>query len=314
MLAKPAASAARTAMTAFTLAHLSDVHLPPLPAVRPHQLANKRVLGYLNWIKNRHSIHLREVLDTVVADMLAQAPDQIAVTGDLVNLSLEQEFAPIRQWLDSVGPPDRVTVVPGNHDAYVRHTQHRFAEALHPFLRGDEAGEGEVRFPFLRRRGPLALIALSSAVPTAPLMATGRLGEAQLAALEQLLAGLAGEELYRVLLIHHPLTSASRQKWLSDAPELLALLRRHGVNLVLHGHDHEHATVWVEGPDAPIPVIGVPSASAMADGHHPGAGYNLFAIRRENDAWRCTHTIRGFGEGSGIAELSRVSLAPTAAP
>ena len=89
------AFAARTAMTAFTLAHLSDVHLPPLPAVRPHQLANKRVLGYLNWKKNRHTIHRREVLDTLVADMLAQAPDQIAVTGDLVNLALEQEFSPV---------------------------------------------------------------------------------------------------------------------------------------------------------------------------------------------------------------------------
>jgi 3',5'-cyclic AMP phosphodiesterase CpdA len=297
-------------MTAFTLAHLSDVHLPPLPSVRPVQLANKRVLGYLNWKKNRHTIHLRKVLDTLVADMLARAPDQIAVTGDLVNLALEQEFAPVRQWLDSVGSPDRVTVVPGNHDAYVRSTQHRFAESLHPFLRGDEAGEGVVRFPFLRRRGSLALIGLSSAVPTAPLMATGRLGEAQLAELEQLLAQLAGEDSFRVLLIHHPLTSRSRQKWLADAPDLLALLRRYGVELVLHGHDHEHATVWVEGPNAPIPVIGVPSASAMATGHHPGAGYNLFSVHRDNDGWRCTHTIRGFGEAGGMCELGRVDLTP----
>jgi 3',5'-cyclic AMP phosphodiesterase CpdA len=297
-------------MTAFTLAHLSDVHLPPLPSVRPHQLANKRVLGYLNWIKNRHSIHRREVLDALVADMLAQAPDQIAVTGDLVNLALEQEFSPARQWLDSVGAPERVTVVPGNHDAYVRSTQHRFAESLHPYLRGDEAREGVVRFPFLRRRGPLALIALSSAVPTAPLMATGRLGEVQRTALEQMLVELASEDLYRVLLIHHPLTSKSRQKWLSDATELLALLRRYGVNLVLHGHDHVHATVWVEGPDAPIPVIGVPSASALPDGRHPGAAYNLFSVHRADDSWRCEHTIRGFGEGSDITEFSRVALTP----
>ena len=131
-------------MTAFTLAHLSDVHLPPLPAVRAHQLANKRVLGYLNWKKNRHAIHRREVLDAVVADMLAHGPDQIAVTGDLVNLSLEQEFSPVAAWLAEVGPPERVTVVPGNHDAYVRSAQHRFAEthcirictAMTPLARG----------------------------------------------------------------------------------------------------------------------------------------------------------------------------------
>src|SRR4051794_28797914 len=34
---------------AFTLAHLSDPHLPPLPAARLRDLASKRALGYLNW-------------------------------------------------------------------------------------------------------------------------------------------------------------------------------------------------------------------------------------------------------------------------
>ena len=73
---------------AFTLAHLSDPHLPPLPAARLRDLASKRALGYLNWTRNRHKYHRREVLDALVADMRAQAPDHIAVTGDLVNLSL----------------------------------------------------------------------------------------------------------------------------------------------------------------------------------------------------------------------------------
>lgn len=297
-------------MSAFTLAHLSDVHLPPLPAVKLRQLAGKRVLGYLNWIKNRHAIHRREVLDALVADMLAHAPDQIAVTGDLVNLALEQEFAPVARWLSDVGPPERVTVVPGNHDAYVRATANRFAESLHPYLRGDDAREGMVRFPFLRRRGPLALIALSSALPTAPLMATGRLGEVQRAALEALLAQLATERAFRVLLIHHPLTSRSRQKWLSDAPDLLALLRRYGVDLVLHGHDHVHATVWVDGPGAPIPVVGVPSASALPDGRHPGAAYNLFSISDDNGAWRCAQTVRGFGDDGIFTQLKQLELTP----
>src|SRR6266536_2196562 len=73
----------------FTLAHLSDPHLPPLPAARLRDLAGKRALGYLNWTRNRHKYHRREVLDALVADMQAQRPDHIAVTGDLVNLALE---------------------------------------------------------------------------------------------------------------------------------------------------------------------------------------------------------------------------------
>src|SRR5438445_268944 len=78
---------------AFTLAHLSDPHLPPLPAARLRDLASKRALGYLNWTRNRHKYHRREVLDALVADIRAQAPDHIAVTGDLVNLALEAEAA-----------------------------------------------------------------------------------------------------------------------------------------------------------------------------------------------------------------------------
>src|ERR1700693_5994527 len=126
-------------MAAFTLAHLSDPHLPPLPAARLRDLAGKRVLGYLNWKRNRRKFHRRDVLDALVSDIRAQAPDHIAVTGDLVNLALEAEFAPARAWLESVGAPDRVTVIPGNHDAYVRATQHRFAETWRSYLSGDDA-------------------------------------------------------------------------------------------------------------------------------------------------------------------------------
>ena len=61
-------------MAAFTLAHLSDPHLPPLPAVRLRDLAGKRVLGYLNWTRNRHKFHRREVLDALVSDMQARRP------------------------------------------------------------------------------------------------------------------------------------------------------------------------------------------------------------------------------------------------
>ena len=191
-------------MAAFILAHLSDPHLPPLPSPRLADLAGKRALGYLNWTRNRHKFHKREVLDTLVSDVQAQVPDHIAITGDLVNLALEAEFAPSRAWLESVGAPDRVTVIPGNHDAYVRATQHRFAEAWGNYLAGDDASDRGAAFPAVRRRGPLALISVSSAVPTPPLMATGWLGRGQLDALARILAGLSAEQAFRVLLDPSP--------------------------------------------------------------------------------------------------------------
>src|ERR1700751_5406869 len=144
-------------MASFKLAHLSDPHLPPLPKARLSELAGKRALGYLNWTRNRREYYRREVLDALVSDMQAQAPDHIAVTGDLVNLALEAEFAPARQWLTSVGAPRLWTAIPPNHDAYVRRTRHRFVEAFGEYLAGDEAF-GNSAFPFVRRRGPIALI------------------------------------------------------------------------------------------------------------------------------------------------------------
>jgi 3',5'-cyclic AMP phosphodiesterase CpdA len=293
-------------MGAFTLAHLSDPHLPPLPAPRFSELASKRVLGYLNWRRNRHRFHRRDVLDVLLSDMLAQSPHHIAITGDIVNLSLEAEFAASRAWLRSVGPPDLVTVIPGNHDAYVRSTEHRFSESFADYLHGDDTAQ--VTFPFLRRRGPLVLIGLSTAVPTPPFMATGTLGHAQIETLERALSGLAGSEAFRVLLIHHPLRSNSRIKRLTDAPELLAMLKRYGVDLVLHGHDHVHSMIRVDGPSREIPVVGVPSASARAHGNTPAAAYNLFSIARAGNAWRCDQLVRAIDDKLRVREIRRVRL------
>lgn len=296
-------------MAAFTLAHLSDPHLPPLPEPLVSELLGKRVFGYLNWTRNRHRYYRREVLNVLVSDMQAQAPDHIAITGDLVNLALAAEFDLALSWLKSVGPPNRVTVVPGNHDAYVRATRDRFAETWQNYLTGDDSPADAALFPALRRRGPLALIGVSTAVPTPPLMATGWLGKSQMEALERLLAGLASEQAFRILLIHHPLRSSARTKRLTDSSELLALLKQYGVEMVLHGHDHVHSTMWFEGPNgSSIPAIGVPSASALAHGHYPHAAYNLFSIARDGEDWRCRHIVRGINDARQVREIRRVEL------
>jgi 3',5'-cyclic AMP phosphodiesterase CpdA len=295
-------------MAAFTLAHLSDPHLPPLPAPRLSELASKRVLGYLNWRRNRHRFHRRDVLDVLVSDMLAQSPHHIAITGDLVNLSLEAEFAASCAWLQSVGPSDLVTVIPGNHDAYVRTAQHCLVDAWSDYMVGDDMAGQAATFPAVRRRGPLALIGVSSAVPTPPLMATGWLGRSQLDALAQILSKLSLEQVFRVLLIHHPLRSNAHAKRLTDSAELMALLRQHGVELVLHGHDHVHSTIFIDGPQGSIPAIGVPSASSLAHGRYPAAAYNLFSIKRDGDAWRCILTVRGINDAFRVREIRQTRL------
>ncbi len=291
----------------FVLAHLSDPHIGPIPTPRVAELINKRGLGLINWYRKRHRHHRADVLDAIVADMKAQSPGHIAVTGDLVNIALDAEFAHAARWLGTLGKPADVTLTPGNHDAYIRRAAGRAAEHWGDYMRGDDGAT----FPFVRRRGPLAIVALTTSLPTGPFMATGQLGGAQLARLAEILAALAREPVFRVVLIHHPPvhTRSHYMKRLIDAPILRALLAEHGAELLLHGHDHEHRVHWLDGPRGRIPAVGVPSASAIVEGDDDPAAYNLFSIGGEPGAWQCEMTSRGLRAGhSGVVELTRQSL------
>lgn len=303
----------------FVLAHLSDPHLAPLPRPRAAELANKRVLGFLNWHRRRQAEHRRDVLDALVADLKHSRPDHVAVTGDLVNISLDAEFAPAAAWLESLGSAEDVTVVPGNHDAYVRAAAAHSARHWGAFMRNDapQAPGAETSYPFVRRRGPLALIGLSSAIPTLPFMATGELGAAQLQRLAEILRDLEREGLFRVVLIHHPPVGApgKRHKRLLDAQAFRRVLAEHGAELVLHGHEHVPSLVWLNGPRARIPVFGVPSASSPPGHGKAPATFNLYRIEGAPGEWRCEAIARGFrSEQEGVGELVRQTVSGTAAP
>src|SRR5262245_59275974 len=191
----------------FALAHLSDPHLAGWSVDQPVALVSKRITGWLSWTLNRHKIHLSRVLDLMLADMADQPIDHVAVTGDLVNISLPQEFANAARWLQRLGAADKVTVVPGNHDAYVAVKPENGIGRWRDYMtdlgweRQDAAADS---FPFVRRIGPIALIGLSTAVPTPPFFASGTLGPAQLKALRDILSQLRQSGAFRVVLIHHP--------------------------------------------------------------------------------------------------------------
>jgi 3',5'-cyclic AMP phosphodiesterase CpdA len=267
-------------------------------------LAGKRALGWLSWHRRRRHEHRAEILDALLADLAAEAPDHVAVTGDLTNVGLPDEIEAAVPWLERLGGPGRVSLVPGNHDAYGAALDGRRLAPWAPYMAGaDGAAPGAGgRFPFVRRLGPLALVGLSSAVPSAPGLATGRLGADQLAQLERALAGLARERCYRVVLLHHPPLPAG-QSWrrrLSDAPELRAILARTGAELVLHGHTHRTSFERVPGPAGAIPVVGVPSSSAR--GHRPErrARYHLYRIEAAAGAgFRLACSVRALDPGSG---------------
>jgi 3',5'-cyclic AMP phosphodiesterase CpdA len=291
----------------FTLAHLSDPHLAPLPQPRWSELIGKRVTGYLNWQRSRRFVHDAGVLAKIVADLKAQKPDHIAVTGDLANIALPGEFLHGRDWLERLGAAEDVSLVPGNHDAYVRDGMAYAIRQLGAFMSGDH---GKTAFPYLRRRGPLALIGLSSAVPTAPFLATGWLGAAQAAALAEMLDTAKAEKLFRVVMIHHPpVSQARRHKLLLDADIFKRVIAARGAELVLHGHDHRPMLNWLDGPNGTrVAAAGVPSASAAPGTSHDATAYNLYRIDGAPGAWTCEVIARGMDATGAVVEQQRMML------
>ncbi|WP_421979125.1 metallophosphoesterase family protein [Roseibium sp.] len=287
----------------FTLAHISDPHLGPLPDPKLIQLVSKRILGYLNWRRNRSKIMGASYLDQLVEDMKAQSPDHIAVTGDLVNIALPLEITGARDWLEEIGEPDSVSVVPGNHDAYVPGAVYKARAVWWPYMCSDDAAakppEGarvEATFPYVRTREDVALVGVTTGRATAPWFATGRVGSEQARRLRVILEELGRKGYFRVVMLHHP-PFRHATKWhkrLSDASRVRAAIKHAGAELILHGHTHIVSFEEIEGPAGPVPVVGVPSATSAPGGRHPAARYNLFRIEKSNTGWTCRMEEHGF--------------------
>jgi 3',5'-cyclic AMP phosphodiesterase CpdA len=282
----------------LTLAHLSDPHLAEWSVDSPLALLNKRLSGWLSWRLNRRRIHLTQVLDLMVADIAEQGVDHVAVTGDLVNISLPREFENAATWLRRLGAANRVTVIPGNHDAYVTVAQSEGIGRWRDYMtdldweRGADTAADP--FPFVRRIGKLALVGVSTAVPMPVFVAAGKLGDTQLGALRDILRQLRDSDAFRVVLIHHPPFpgGAYKRKALLDAGAFAAVVRDAGAELVLHGHTH----VAGLGHIGETPVIGVPSASAVPSGHKDGSAYNIYRIGEAEAGWRIAVEIRGLSD------------------
>lgn len=304
----------------FTVAHLSDWHTSSLEGAPLAPLLSKRMLGWLSWQWKRRYRHRPEILEALFRDLRGQAADHVAVTGDLTNIALEQEFAAAAGTLKALGEPDWVSLVPGNHDSYVSVSPERGWDLWAPYLCSDHrvppggglealpaAERAAARapqpeaFPTLRVRGEIAFVGLCSALPTPWFFANGKLGEAQCARLRSLLRALGERGLCRIVMLHHPPDPAtlSARRRLSDGGALLQVLEDAGAELVLHGHRHRTLRGSVPGPSAPIPVVGVCSSSEL--GSKPGkrARYHLYEIERSATGFEVAMRARGYDPESG---------------
>jgi 3',5'-cyclic AMP phosphodiesterase CpdA len=259
----------------FRLAHLSDPHIGPLPKPRWRELIGKRATGYLNWRQGgRSRAHDMKALAALVADMRAQDPDHVALTGDICNIGLPGEFPLAAKWLHTLGAPEDVSLAPGNHDVYLRSIVQLMTRELSPWMHGDDGAQS---FPYLRRRDGVAIIGLCTGVPTLPFVAAGKLGREQLERLGQMLRDT--RDCARVVLLHHPpVDGGGGIRNLGDHRQLAEVLLREGAELVLHGHSHAMSRKSMPGPQGPIPVLGICSASSIGRNPRRRAAYYLIDI------------------------------------
>lgn len=192
------------------IAHLSDLHF------------------------GRHDENLASEL---AADIAAQAPQLVVVSGDFTQVGSEAEFIAARAFLDRLAIP--VFAVPGNHDIPVHNLFRRFldpygwyrrhiAENLEPFIEIDGVA--------------LAGIKTSRRMRPAWNWADGSISRDQLDALAGRFAD-ASPDAVRVVVAHHPLLHpsepmAAQMRRVKRADLALELFGRLGVRLVLSGHFH----------------------------------------------------------------------------
>lgn len=279
----------------FRLAHLSDVHLP-FQLTNPWLLLNKRLIGFLSWRFKRRHIHLSQVLDALAIDLKSIKPDHTVITGDIVNISLPTEYRQAALWLKELSDTEHLSIVPGNHDAYVNVRPDRGLGLWQPYM-NNEPGDtlaNIMDFPYVRYRGPIAIIGLSTACPVPLFSAAGYLGDTQIQKLDHILTTLNKRDHCRIILMHHPpfASDRHRRKQLRDINPFTNVIRKHGVELILHGHLHIPSLRSIEGPDGVVAVIGVSSASASHHNHKSPSRYHVYSIAKQPSGWLITTEIR----------------------
>jgi 3',5'-cyclic AMP phosphodiesterase CpdA len=289
------------------IAHLSDLHVLWAPGRRGaawYRFLNKRMVGGLNLaLKRSHPV---ELLEAAVADLRAHPPDHLVVTGDVSNLSLEAEFVRARDLLAQAGlPPERISVIPGNHDAYTKGSfrTRRFERVFAEWLGGPDA-----TWPRVQRNGEVLIVSLSSAVPTPFLTAYGRLDPAQL---DRARALLQADAAFKLALVHHPPVQGDGQAdrvWRRnlDGRRLLDVCRETGTALVLCGHTHRPFD-WRE-PGGPWVFCAGSTTRPVKAGLGSGATYNRYTIEGGQLSGLI---VRGLDPAQGtFVEVDRRALAP----
>lgn len=291
------------------IAHLSDLHVLDLTGTSPLRFLNKRLTGLANLRGSRRGAHPLRIAEALASALGPEGvdADHVVITGDLSNLALPSEFARAQAVVRALGGPERVTVVPGNHDVYTAGAARKarfetyFAEwmvdlPVHEAAVAAAKAAGRAHYPFGKTIAPgVRIYGLSSAIPAPPLIAWGEVGEAQLGRLRALVAqesglvdasGAPAAPIHtRIVLVHHnlhPRTGLAEQTArLRDRDALSATLRQINATALLHGHTHppqQHRLAGGANATASTWVLGCGSSTWFKPDHDQVAHFNVLHV------------------------------------
>jgi 3',5'-cyclic AMP phosphodiesterase CpdA len=283
-----------TPLRPVRLVHVSDVHVAAAGARwRAGDFFSKRITGWVNLRllgRGTFFVHCERILAALAADCRGEPPDRLIFSGDATALGLAAEMERAARLL-GVHAAEAIAglAVPGNHDYYTPADEARgaFERCFAPWQAGRRI-DGAT-YPFAQQVGHLWLVGVNSCRGhRRPTDASGLVGRAQLDRLERLFGEL--EPGPRLLVTHYPAAGPDGRPekphhGLRDVADLVAVARRGGVGLWLHGH--QHRPYRLDDPQvAPFPVICVGSTTdSRSHGYnrYTVAGSRLTADRRVYD-------------------------------
>lgn len=221
------------------LAHLSDLHLLEAEHGLRSGLPRRR-LAYLS-AGRRHDAEdrRRRALRALVTARKSGA-DHVLVTGDLTEDGIEAQYEVLAEVLHASGlAPERVTLLPGNHDLYA--AGDAFAKALAGPLRAF-AATSAAGVPIMLRDA--AVLPVSTAVAQPYQLSAGKVGAPAIASVGKLAEATRRSGRALVLAMHHPPAKRAMplMQWidgLRDHAAMRAVLAEHEHVHVVHGHTHE---------------------------------------------------------------------------
>jgi 3',5'-cyclic-AMP phosphodiesterase len=222
------------------IAHLSDAHvLDPRPSrTRSGWSMRTRFLSFGRPLDGEgRRAKLERSLDTA----RRAGAQHFVLSGDLTEIGAPGEYETLAEILHDSGiPPERMTLVPGNHDLYSSPDGWRWAleGPLAAFARTSAQQSGKVV-----DAGGVSLLPVDATFYQPITRSAGYLSEDQLEAIERRAADCAFSRSPLFLVQHHPPFMRKTHAWhwidgLINAPRIMALLEAFRHLFVLHGHLH----------------------------------------------------------------------------